>query len=101
MASLEKVSIKVFKEIPLDEDLNPLEDVKVFNSVYLCCDNLEVFLGTIESKKELLELVEPNGLMDVFENYLNPFEVETFIKALEQTRRIYSFNDKEYELPIF
>ncbi|MEG1482527.1 hypothetical protein [Clostridium sp.] len=101
MASLEKVSIKVFKEIPLDEDLNPIKDIKVFNSVYLSCDDLEVFLGTIETKEELLEFVEPSGLIDIFENYLNPNEVEIFNKALEHTKRIYSFNDKEYKLPNF
>ena len=95
---MEEVRIKVLREIILDKNLQPIEGKQVFNSVYLACDEEEVFLGTVETTEELANMIQPAEIKDIYYNYLDERERLIFAKAFKETNGIYTFNNERFSV---
>lgn len=95
---MEEVRIKVLREIRLDKNLQPIEGKQVFNNVYLICDEEEVFLGSVDTAEELATIIHPEGIKDIYYNYLDEKERLIFAKAFKKTDGIYTFNDEKFSV---
>lgn len=95
---MEEVRIKVMREITLDKNLQPIEGKRVFNCVYLVCDEKEVFLGTVETAEELATIIQPEGIKDIYYYYLDEKERLIFAKAFKKTNGIYTFNNEKFSV---
>lgn len=95
---MEEVRVKVLREVCLDKNLQPIEGKQVFNNIYLICDEEEVFLGSVDTAEELATIIQPEGIKDIYYNYLDERERFIFTKAFKKTDGIYTFNDEKFSV---
>lgn len=90
-----RVYITIQEERELDLDLNPKGEM--CKNVYINCDGIKAWLGYIDTKEDLYDLISPENILDSIETSLSEDEVEVIIPALQCSDGIYTLFDKKYK----
>lgn len=91
-----KVWIDIKKEIELDKYLKPIgTEESDCGEVYIHCDGIAAWIGTVDSYEEAKKLIAPNNILNVMEENLSCDELEC-IEFLMSPGARYIFYDEVY-----
>lgn len=88
------IRIDIKKEQKLDENLKPIGKEGV--SIYISCDSIISYLGDVETKEELEELIKPSNIINAMHENLSEDELE-IIEDIWNNSKYYYIGDKVIE----
>ena len=65
--------------------------------VYAVCDNIACFLGRVEDRTELFELVGPKVIAQTLFEIANEYEWDTFYDSLKTNGYVYYIGEDKYQ----
>lgn len=95
-----KVIIKVETEVALDKDTFLIREQPLsYNSlvsVYIADEDVSCFVGKVESKRELFDLVGPENLKRTINDMATEYQWDSLNQSLLYFDDIYYIDNKEY-----
>ena len=93
-----KPHIKLNEERELDFNFKNKEEFKV--NVYICCDELDCWIGTLDKKikEDLMKIAGPEHLQDSINCSLSEYELSHFQALLDRYDNKYTIGTEEYTM---